>query len=65
MNVMSLEAVANPGLEVRSCGNSVLLNPPSNRSTILRYFNNNDNKNIPLLCYIVNHLFYIPPILVV
>jgi hypothetical protein len=27
--------------------------------------NNNNNNSIPLLCYIVKHFFYIPPILVV
>jgi hypothetical protein len=46
-------AVANPGLKVSSCGDAVLLNPPSNnRNTMLRYVKN----NMPLLCYAVKHL---------
>jgi hypothetical protein len=36
--VTAFLAVANPGLEVRSCGNAVLLNPPRNRTTM-----NNNN----------------------
>jgi hypothetical protein len=31
-----LSAVANPGVEVRSYGNEVLLNPPKSRLTMLR-----------------------------
>jgi hypothetical protein len=30
--------VKNPGLEVRSCGNAILLNPPNNRTAMLRYY---------------------------
>jgi hypothetical protein len=58
----------NPGLEARSCGNAVLLNPPNNVTTMLRYFNNNNYyyfKNMPLLCYTAKYFYYIPPILVV
>jgi hypothetical protein len=36
--------------------------PPRNRTTMPRYFNDN---NMPLLCFVVKHLFYIPPVLVV
>jgi hypothetical protein len=36
---------ANPGLEVRSCGNAILLSPPNIHTTMLRYFNNNNNNN--------------------
>jgi hypothetical protein len=46
-------AVAKPGLEVGSCGNAMLLNPPNSRTTMLKYFDN----NMPLLCS-VKHLFY-------
>jgi hypothetical protein len=42
--------------------NVVLLNPPNNHTRMLRYFNDDD---MPLLCYILKHFFYIPPILVV
>jgi hypothetical protein len=37
---------------------------PNNRTTKLRYLNNNNN-NMPLMCYIIKHFFYIPQILVV
>jgi hypothetical protein len=57
--------MANPDLEVRSCGNAVFLNLTNSRTAMLRYFNNNNNNNIPLLCNIIKHLFHIPPILVV
>jgi hypothetical protein len=40
--------VVNPGLEVGLCRNALLLNPTNNRTTMLKYFNN----NMPLLCYI-------------
>jgi hypothetical protein len=30
--------VANPGVEVGSCKNTVLLNPPQNRTTVIRYY---------------------------
>jgi hypothetical protein len=56
---MSCASVVNPGLEVRSCGNAVLLTPLNNRITVLRY------NNMLLLCYIVKHLFYIPAVLVI
>jgi hypothetical protein len=39
------EAVANPGLEVRLCRNAVLLNPPNNHITMLKYFNNKNDDN--------------------
>jgi hypothetical protein len=70
-----LLSVANPGLEVRSCRNVVLLNRRNNRITILRYFNNNSNNNnnnngsksniMPLLSYMAKHFFYTRPVLVV
>jgi hypothetical protein len=31
----SRKSVANPGLEVRSCRNAILLNPPNNQTTII------------------------------
>jgi hypothetical protein len=50
-------SIANPGLEVRSYGNTILLNSSTNSTIILRYFNtttttttNNNNNNMPLLC---------------
>jgi hypothetical protein len=33
------KSLANPGLEVRSCGKSILLNPHNNHNKILRHFN--------------------------
>jgi hypothetical protein len=46
----------NPVPEVRSCGNSILLNPSKNHITMLRYFtNNNNNNNISL------HFYYYAP----
>lgn len=46
-----LYAKANPGLEVMSCGNAVLLNPPNNCITMPRYFNNNNIIIMQRLCY--------------
>jgi hypothetical protein len=49
----------NLGLEIRS---SVFLHPPNNCTTVLKYFNNNDNysNSMLLLCFV-----YVLPILVV
>jgi hypothetical protein len=55
-------SVANLGLAVRSCGNTILLKPPTVAS---QYFIMIIISRMPLLCYIVNHLFHIHPILVV
>jgi hypothetical protein len=57
--------VANPGLEVRSCGNATLLNPPEQshrKANIL--FSLLCYNIMPLLCYMVKHLFCIPSIVV-
>jgi hypothetical protein len=35
--------VQNPGIEVKSCANAVLLNIHKKRTTVLRYFNNDNN----------------------
>jgi hypothetical protein len=35
--------VANHGLEVRLCRYAMLLDPPNNCTTMLRYFNNDNN----------------------
>jgi hypothetical protein len=42
--------LADPGLEVRSCRNAVLLNPPNNCITMLR--NNNNNNQFFILMII-------------
>lgn len=47
-----------PDLEIRSCGNAVLLNLSNGLAAMVMY-----NSNMPLLCYII-HLFYINPVLV-
>jgi hypothetical protein len=36
-NEGNYSAVANPGLEVGSCGNAILLSPPNNRTAVPRY----------------------------
>jgi hypothetical protein len=57
--------VENPGSEVRSCRNAILLipPPPNNHTPVLTHFiNNNNNNNMPLLCHIIKHLFYIHPV---
>jgi hypothetical protein len=46
-------SVANPGLDVRSLGNGILLNVPNNCITMLRYFNNNK-----LICRSVTYLLH-------
>jgi hypothetical protein len=57
---------AKPGLGVRLCGSAVFLVSLNNHITDLRNNDSNnydvdyvDNKNVPLFCYIVKHLFYI------
>jgi hypothetical protein len=48
-------SVVNPGLEVRSCGNTVLLKSANSCITMLSYFDDDDKNNIdndmPLLCF--------------
>jgi hypothetical protein len=39
--------VANPGLEVKSCRNAVLLNPTNNSTTMLRYIKTTTTTVIP------------------
>jgi hypothetical protein len=59
--------VANPGLQVKSCGNSILLTSPNTGIIMLRYFDDEDtnyNNNMWLLCYIVKHFSHILLILV-
>jgi hypothetical protein len=53
--------VVNPGPEVRSCGNAILLNHHDNHHHNGKVF---ITIIIPLLCYIVKYFLYIPPILV-
>jgi hypothetical protein len=44
------ELVVNPVPEIRSCGNAILLNPPYNHITMLRYFDHDhDDYSVPLL----------------
>jgi hypothetical protein len=43
--------VANPGLQVRSFRNTILLIAPNNDTTMLRYCNNNNKINL-LMCLI-------------
>jgi hypothetical protein len=54
--------VANPGLLLdQLLQKSSNKSPFQNRTRMLRYFDD----DVPLLCYTVRHLFYIPPVLVV